>query len=34
MLMMLPGFRRLGKGLAADAYDAPWFSAASKGLGS
>ena len=34
MLMMLPGFRRLGKGLAADAHDVPWFSAAWKGLGS
>ena len=34
MLMMLPGFRRLGKGLAADAHDAPWFLGAWKGLGS
>ena len=34
MLMMLPCFRRLEKGLAADAHDAPWFLAAWKGLGS
>ena len=33
MLMMRAGFRWLGKGLAADAHDAPWFSAAWKGLG-
>ena len=34
MLMMLPGFRRLGKGLATDPHDAPLFSGAWKGLGS